>query len=140
MLRIPCVRCKKLQHDLVARTCALISQVHPVLHQSLSSNETIRNAPKHEFGVQWRVSGMFCCKKFRCDNVAQTCALLAPVRPVLNRGLCTNETVRNAPKHEFGSNGVYLVCLLRKLPTHHHCMNLCINDTSSAHFAPMFVQ
>jgi hypothetical protein len=26
---------------------------------------------------------------------------MAPVRPVFNRLLCSNETVRNTPKHEF---------------------------------------
>jgi hypothetical protein len=29
----------------------------PVLHRLLSSNETVRNSPKHEFWVQWSGSG-----------------------------------------------------------------------------------
>jgi hypothetical protein len=33
--------------------------VRPVLHQLLGSNETVRNAPKHEFWVQWSGSGAF---------------------------------------------------------------------------------
>jgi hypothetical protein len=124
--------CEKFEHDLVARTCALISPVRPVLHKSSSSNGTIRNTPKHEFGVQWHVSGMFFCKKFRSDYVAQTCALLAPVWPILHWSSFSNETVQN-------SNEVYLVRSLRKIPTYHCCMNLCNNDTSLAHFAPKFV-
>src|SRR6185312_14130112 len=38
-------------------------------------------------------------KKFRCDFMAQTCALIAPVQPVLHRVSCSNETLTNAPKH-----------------------------------------
>jgi hypothetical protein len=43
-----------------------------------------------------------------CDFMAQTCALIAPVQPVLHRVSCSNETLTNAPKdyentqkHEF---------------------------------------
>ena len=31
----------------MARTCALIAQVQPILHQVLSSNERLPNASKH---------------------------------------------------------------------------------------------
>src|SRR6185437_11110192 len=48
------------------------------------------------------------CKKFRCDFMAQTCAYIAPVQPVLYRVSCSNETLtntpihyENGPKHEF---------------------------------------
>ena len=37
---------KKLQRDFVAQIFALITPVHPVLHQ-VCSYETIPNAPKH---------------------------------------------------------------------------------------------
>ena len=37
---------KKLQHEFVARTFALIAPVHPVSHQ-VCGYETIPNAPKH---------------------------------------------------------------------------------------------
>ena len=59
-------------------------------------------------------------KKFRNDFMAQICALIAPVHPILRRVACSNETLRNAPKHyenvqeyEFGSNGVDRVRSLR---------------------------
>ena len=39
------------------------------------------------------------CEKLRCDFMAQTCALVAPVQPVLHRVSCSNETLTNAPKH-----------------------------------------
>jgi hypothetical protein len=37
--------------------------VRPVLHRLSCSNETVRNAPKHEFWVQWSGSGAFVAKK-----------------------------------------------------------------------------
>ena len=50
--------------------------------------------------------------------MAQTCALIAPVQPVLHRVSCSNETLPNAPKrdahkHEFrvqwGGLGAFVV-------------------------------
>ena len=53
--------------------------------------------------------------------MAQTCALIAPVQPVLHRVSCCNETLPNAPKHyemhqnmSLGPNGVDRVHSLRK--------------------------
>jgi hypothetical protein len=37
--------------------------VRQVLHRLSCSNETVRNAPKHEFCVQWSGSGAFVAKK-----------------------------------------------------------------------------
>ena len=39
------------------------------------------------------------CEKFRCDFKARTCALIAPVQPVLYWGSCSNETIQNTSKH-----------------------------------------
>jgi hypothetical protein len=61
----------------------------------------VRNVPKHEFWVQWSGSGAFTAKIPKRDFVLRTCALMAPVRPVLYRLSCINEIVRNVPKHEF---------------------------------------
>ena len=159
---IRCVRCKKSRRDFVARTFALIAQVHSVLHRvscsyemntnahkhyethqnmSLGSNgvdwvhslwkiptwlrgsnfginctsstrfgpsflqlrndpkctQTLWKAPNHEFRVQWGGSGAFIAKNFRCDFIAQTCPLIAPVQPILHRISCSNETLPNAP-------------------------------------------
>ena len=44
---IGCVRCKKFQCDFMARTCALIAPVEPIMHQLSCSNRTLPNAPKH---------------------------------------------------------------------------------------------
>ena len=87
------------------------------------------------------------CKKFWCDFVAQTFALIAPVQPVLQLASCSTETILNAPKHNethqimsLASNGVDMERLLWKVPTRLRGMNFCINCTISAHFAPSFVR
>ena len=137
----------------MARTSALIAPVHPVLHRVLCSNKTLPNAPTHYEMLQnmslvplgWIECVL--CEKFRCDFMAQTCASIAPVQPVLHRVSCSNETLTNAPKHyenipkhEFGSNGVDCMRSLPKIPMRVRGTNFCINCTSSAYFAPSFVQ
>ena len=57
-----CVGCEKLQRDFVARTFALIAPVLSVLQQVSCSYETIPNAPKHLFRVQWGGLGAFVVK------------------------------------------------------------------------------
>jgi len=37
-------------------------------------------------------------QKFKCDFMAQTCALIAPVQPILHQVSCSIETLPNAPK------------------------------------------
>ena len=53
--------------------------------------------------------------------MAQTCALIAQIQPILHRVLCSIKTLPNAPKHyetlqnmSLGSNGVDQLCLLGK--------------------------
>ena len=65
--------------------------------------------------------GCVLCEKLRCDFMAQTCALTAPVQHVLHQGSCSNETLLNAPKHyethqnmSLESNGVDRVDSLQK--------------------------
>jgi hypothetical protein len=41
------------------------------------------------------------CEKGQRDFIYRTYALMELVQPVLHRLLCSNETVRNAPKLEF---------------------------------------
>src|SRR6185436_5940726 len=70
--------------------------------------------------------------------MAQTCALIAPLQPVLQRVSCSNEILSNAPKHyethtnmSLGSNGVDWVRSLRKIMMRLHSTNFCINCTCS---------
>ena len=72
------------------------------------------------------------CEKFRCDIVARTFALIAPVQPVLHQDSCSNETIQNAHYKtqqymSLGSNGVGRVHSLRKNPKQLRGTNLCIN-------------
>jgi hypothetical protein len=45
-----------------SETCALMVLVRPDLHRLSCSNNTVQNAPKHEFWVQWSGSGAFVAK------------------------------------------------------------------------------
>ena len=87
------------------------------------------------------------CKKSRCDFVAQTFALIAPVHPILHRVSYSYETIPIAPKHyathpnmSLRSNGADWVLSLRKIPMWLHGTNFCINCTSSPRTAPSFMQ
>ena len=107
--------------DFVARTSTLIAPVQPVLHRVSCSNETLPNAPKHyethqniSLGTNG-VDRVRSLRKILCDFVEQTFALIAPVRPVLYHASCSNETIQNAPKHEFRANWVDRVHFLRKI-------------------------
>src|SRR6185436_6856790 len=87
------------------------------------------------------------CEKLRCDFMARTRALIAPVQPILHRVSCSNEILPNTPKDyethtnmSLGSNGVDWVHSLRKILMRFRGKNFCINCTSSARFAPCFVQ
>ena len=76
--------------------------------------------------------------------MAQTCALIALVQPVVHRVSYTNETLTNPTKHyetheymSLGSNGVDRVHSLQIILTRLRSMNVC---TSSVRFATSFVR
>ena len=130
-----------------------IAPVHTILHRVSCSYETIPNAPKH-YATHQNMSlgsngwiGCDHCEKSRCDFVARTFALIAPVHPVLHRVSCSYEMITNAPKHYAthqnmspGSIGVDWVRSLWIIPTWLRGTNFCINCTSSHYFAPSFMQ
>ena len=97
------IHCEKFQNDFMARTSALIAAVQPVLHRVSCSNKILPNTPKHyetDTNMSLGSNGVDVhCEKFQNDFMAQTCALIAPVQPVLQRVSCSNETLPNAPKH-----------------------------------------
>ena len=43
--------------------------------------------------------GCIRCEEFQNDFMVQTCTIIAPVQPVLQRVSCSHETLPNAPKH-----------------------------------------
>jgi hypothetical protein len=77
-----------------------MAPVPPVLHRLSCSKEMVRNVPKYGFWVQWSRSGAFVAKNANA-TLFNVLGRLAPVRLVLHRVSCSNETVRNDPKHEF---------------------------------------
>ena len=87
------------------------------------------------------------CEKSQRDFVARTFALIALVRPILNRVSCSYETIPNAPKHyathqnmNLEANWTDWVRSLRKIPIWLHGTNFSINYTSSPRFAPSLMQ
>ena len=145
---IACIRCQKFQCEFVARTFALIAPVQPISHRVSCSNETIQNAPKHYKTHQFmslasngvdRVPSLrktlmrFSGTNFFIDCTSST--RFAPSFVLRNITKCT-KTLRNAPEHEFGSNGVDRVRSLQEIPMRLYGTNLCINCTSSTRFAP----
>ena len=102
---IGCIRCDKFWHNFVARTFALIAPVQLILHQVLGRNETIPNASKHckthqkgalrSNGLCWVRSMWKISTRIHGTNFC----IIAPVKPILYRVSCSNETIPNAPKH-----------------------------------------
>ena len=150
---IDSVHCENFRCDFMARTSALIAPVQPVLHRVSCSNKTLPNAPKHyetqtnmrlgSNGVGRVHSLRKIAKQLHGTNLCINCTCST----CLHRVSCSNETLQNAPKHyethqntSFWSNGVDRVCSLQKIPMRLCGKNFCINCTSSARFAPSFVQ
>jgi hypothetical protein len=102
-------------------------------------NETVRNAAKHEFCVQWSGSGAFVAKNFDANwysklvcyynQFGQFCIDFHAI-------MKWSETSQNM---SFGSNGLDRVRSLRKIRTRLHLANFYVNGTSSASFASTFV-
>ena len=108
-------------------------------------NTTERSKPWVSGPMGW--IGCVCCEQFQCDFMAQTCALILPFQPTLHRVSCSNETIQNAPKNykthqnmSLGSNGVDRGGSLQKIPMRLRGTTFCINCSSSAVFAPSFMQ
>src|SRR6185312_11029708 len=131
----------------VKRTFELIAPLQPILHRVSCSNEMVPSAPKHSEmhqNLEW--IGLICCKKI----LTQLCGLnfciyynssshFQPTIIKQRNGPKCIQTLRNKNK-SLGSNGVDWLHSLRKIRTRLRGMNFCINCTSSAHFAPSFMQ
>jgi hypothetical protein len=77
-----------------------MAPVRPVLHRFSCSNETVLNAPKHEFLVKWSGSGAFVAKNSDAtlfSELVRSWHLFGQFASTF----VSNETVRNASKHEF---------------------------------------
>ena len=134
----------------MAQTCALIAPVQPVLHRVSCSNKTLTNAPKHyentskhEVRVQWGGSRAFFAKNSMQFHTTNFSFMFNPFCPKFCE---VTKQFQNAPKHyethqyySLSSNGMDRVCLLQEIPMRLHGTNLCLNCTSSTHFAPSSV-
>ena len=87
------------------------------------------------------------CKKFKCDIVARTFVLIAPIQYVLQQVSCSYETIPNGPKYyetdrniSSGPNGVDGVRWFQKITMWLRGTNFWINCTSSHRFTPSFMQ
>jgi len=141
---------KKIQGDFMARTCALIVPVQPILHQVSCSNKTLPNAPKHfkthknrSLESDW-VDQVRSLRKIPMRLHATNLCINPPCQPTLHRVSRSNEIIQNVPKHyemhqnmSLGSNGVDRLGSLQKIPMRFRGTNFCINFSSSAHFAPV---
>jgi len=153
MVWIECFCCKKFRSDFVARTFALIAPVRPDLHRVSCCTEMVPNAPKHYEMHQkmsiWpskmdRVPSLWKVPtQLRCTNFCINCIS----RPNLHRVSYCNKMVAKTPKHykthksmSLGSNSMDRVPSLQKIATPLRCTNFYINCTSSARFAPSFIQ
>jgi hypothetical protein len=111
---IGCIRCEKSRHDFVARTFAVITPVHPILHRVSCSYETIQNWAKQyathanmslgSNGVDWlrslRKIPMWLRGTNFCINCTSSPRFASSFMQLRNDPKCI-PTLCNAPKHEF---------------------------------------
>ena len=122
---IACVRCQKFRSKFVARTFALIAPVQPILHRVSWSNETIQNAPEHYKTHQYMSLGSNGVVRVRSSrkipmrlygtNLCINCTSSTRCAPSFMYEWNidkSNQTLRNAPIHEFrvqwGGSGVFI--------------------------------
>ena len=150
---IGCVRCQKLRCEFVAQTFELIAPVQPFCTEFRVVTKHCQMHPTTTKCTKSWVSdpmGWIRCvryKKLRCEFMARTFELIAPVHHILHQVSCSYEMIPNAPKYyathqnmSLRSNGADWVRSLWKIPMWLHGTNFCINCTSSPRFAPSFMQ
>ena len=150
---IRCIHCEKFGHNFVAQTFALIAPFQPILHWVYCRNKTIPNAPKQyethqnmslgsdvmdSVDLLQKILTQLCGLNFFI-NYNSSARFEASILKQRNGPKCT-QTLRNKTNMSLGSNGVDRVHSLRKIWTQLRGTNFCINFTSSAHFAPSFMQ
>jgi len=87
----------------------------PVLHRVSCSNQMVENTPKHVLGsneVDWMRLLRKNPPEFRYPEIMHSSAEMHPFSTLS----CSNQMVKNTPKHVLGSNEVDWMRLLRKNP------------------------
>jgi hypothetical protein len=114
---IRCVRCEKFRCNFILRTYPLMAPVRPVFDWLSCSNETVRNAPKYEFWVQWSGSGAFVAKRSDATSFSELVRLWHMFGQFSNDFSAVTKRSETPQNMCFGSNGVDTVRLLWKIPT-----------------------
>ena len=103
----------------------------------------VRNAPEHEFMVEWDGSGAFVSKNFDATSWHELLHQFGPFctefRKLTKRSQM-HQNCTNAPNMSLGSNGVDHERSLQKIMTRLRGKNFYINCTSLACIVPRFVQ
>ena len=127
---IGCIRCEKSQRDLVARTFAIITLVHSVLHRVSCIYEMIPNTTKHyetHQNMSLVSNGVDLVRWLRkittrhrgtifCINCTSSVCFAPTFMHLRNDPKCT-QILRNHRNISLGSNGMYWVRSLRKIAT-----------------------
>jgi hypothetical protein len=114
--------------------------VRPIFHRLSCSNETVRNAPKQEFRVQWSGSVVFIAQNSNATLFTELVRYWHQFGQFCIDFRAVTKWSEMPQNMSFGSNGVDLVHSLRKILTRFSLANLCGNGTSSANFASTVVQ
>src|SRR6185503_2156666 len=149
---IGCVRGENIQRDFVARTFAFIAPVQPILHRVSCSNEMVPNAPKHYETHQNMSLGPDGVDRVDLLEKNSNATLWLELLHLLQQFVPFSTEYRKATERSqmhpntteanksLGSNGVDRVHSLLKIQTRLRGMKFCINCSSSANFAPSFMQ
>ena len=101
-------------------------------------SQIVRNAPKHEFRMQWGGSGVFIAKNFDATSWKQTfCTSSAHFAPSFVRRSNCPKQYKMRQNMSLGSNRVDRVRSLQKISTRLRGTNFC---TNLAHFASSLVR
>ena len=140
---IACVRCEKFRHDCGTNYCTSSAHFAPSFLRQPNGLDAPKWYKMHQNvslgsnGVEWVCSLRKIMKRLCGMNFCTSSARFAPSFVRQPNGPECTQVVRNAPRHQFGSNRVDRVRSLRKILTQLHGSNIC---TSSARFAPSFVR
>jgi hypothetical protein len=117
-----------------------MAPVRPVLHRLSCSKETVRNATKHEFWVQWSGSHALIAKIFEATSFTELVRQRHLFGPFCIDFPAIKKKSKMPQNMSFRSNRVDMVHSLQKIQPRLCLANVCVNGTCSASFAMSFVQ
>jgi hypothetical protein len=117
-----------------------MAPVRPVLHRLSCSKETVRNATKFEFWVQWSGSRALIAKIFEATSFTELVRQRQLLGPFCIDFPAVKKQSKMPQNMSFRSNRVDMVHSLQKIQPRLCLANVCVNGTCSASFAMSFVQ